>query len=159
QRGLRNVRTDLDAFSPVEVTCLISHGYTVARQRLVENNLLADTTSAFIWNPLALVRMSTRLELNEIRKSSRRKLRLWSFRDWVSWVSAFVVGIICVVAVLPIYLRQQELIDAAMVADLKLDRLGQVLPSPSGRGLAVSPDGRMIAVVNSDGSTSVRDIQ
>lgn len=38
--SVRQIRTDLDRFDPLEVSCLVRHGYQVARQTLVESRLL-----------------------------------------------------------------------------------------------------------------------
>ena len=126
QNNLRNIRTDLDAFSPLEAICLISHGYTVARERLIEKKLITDTVPAFSWKPLPHSVMSPRNELRKIRESRRRKLRLWSYQDWVSWVSLFVVASLVLAISLPIYLRQQILVEKAAIATDNFNTLAEL---------------------------------
>jgi predicted acylesterase/phospholipase RssA len=52
QRSLRNTRTDLDKFSPTEITALIAHGYSCARKTLIQEHLLTESAPPFSWDPL-----------------------------------------------------------------------------------------------------------
>jgi hypothetical protein len=82
QRSLCNVRTDLDAFSDIEIIALIAHGYSKARRQLIEDRVIPDNTPKFTWDPLnnwAKVReddLATLavLQRSSIRLASRRKL-------------------------------------------------------------------------------------
>ena len=47
QRALINVRTDLDRFTPEEVTALIAHGYSKAREALLDKNLVRPDATKF----------------------------------------------------------------------------------------------------------------
>jgi predicted acylesterase/phospholipase RssA len=48
QRSLPSTRTDLDKFSPTEITALIAHGYSCARKTLIEANLLTESAPRFL---------------------------------------------------------------------------------------------------------------
>jgi hypothetical protein len=52
QRALINVRTDLDYFTPDEVTALIAHGYSKAREALLNKKLVGPNAPKFTWDPL-----------------------------------------------------------------------------------------------------------
>lgn len=100
------IRTDMDAFSDLEVSALAQHGYCVARQACREKALLpeADIPTGPPWNPLAARtadnsgRNSATAALNDPkdalqtarslqRSSSRRILStLVSVRDWPTYV-------------------------------------------------------------------------
>jgi predicted acylesterase/phospholipase RssA len=87
QRSLPSTRTDLDEFSPTEITALIAHGYSCARKTLIEAGLLTESNApTFSWDPLRnwqIVR--SRNATRQLRESSIRRWRLWSFRDWASY--------------------------------------------------------------------------
>ncbi len=57
----------------------------------------------------------------EIRKSRRRKLRLWSINDWVSWITLFLI----VVAVASLLLPLKQLYNTAVISRQKFDALAQ----------------------------------
>src|SRR5262249_25757530 len=52
QRSIPSTRTDLDKFSPTEITALIAHGYSCARKTLIEANFLTESAPRFSWDPL-----------------------------------------------------------------------------------------------------------
>jgi predicted acylesterase/phospholipase RssA len=100
QRRLEFIRTDLDIFSPHEMHCILGHGYNVARH-IVEAN--AD-----------LLRLDNRLEpkhskwqnipdyqeiedeqlLSLINEGTKRKLRLFSIKDWIIWLYLILTGLL-----------------------------------------------------------------
>ena len=109
QRQVANIRTDLDRFSPLEISCLIQHGYCVARKvcRAHSDLFGGDLPGNAPWNPhsrpVGCVRAvpaapsptaprhePTRvtLEARTLQHSALR--RIWStlldYRDWVSYV-------------------------------------------------------------------------
>jgi predicted acylesterase/phospholipase RssA len=92
QRSLANLRTDLDEFSPIEITCLIAHGYSTARHTFRAH----DDAPKFSWDPLGnwVQLQSQKSTAEKLRKASRRKYRIWSFRDWASWVTAVAIVIL-----------------------------------------------------------------
>jgi len=96
QRALRNIRTDLDAFSHTEAHALIAHGYAVARQTLLEAGVVGDD-APYSWIGLELIaRPSVKPWGDEAARSSQaRKARLWSSRDWVTWATTCIVALYC----------------------------------------------------------------
>ncbi len=109
QRQVATIRTDLDRFSPLEISSLIRHGYCVARKAcrarpdLFGENLPADPP----WDPIPEARAAPRsaalavrpggpprepapamVEARSLQRSAGR--RIWSAlldrRDWVSYV-------------------------------------------------------------------------
>ncbi|MFV2067411.1 MAG: patatin-like phospholipase family protein [Pirellulales bacterium] len=113
QRQAARIRTDLDSFSPLEISALVQHGYCVARTICRAQTPLVDAElpAGAPWDPLAEdapegatepVRMNP---LNDDRQalSTARRLqrsasrRTWStllsFRDWSSyvWVPLFAL--------------------------------------------------------------------
>ena len=108
QRSLRNIRTDLDAFSNNEINCLVQRGYTVAREMAIGKGLVSGAP-AFSWKPTVTAREMDAPSLRHIRKSKERRLRLWSYRDWASWASLFAVSAIGLGLLGPPYLHQRRL--------------------------------------------------
>jgi predicted acylesterase/phospholipase RssA len=99
QRSIPNTRTDLDKFSPTEITALIAHGYSCARKTLIDANLLTDSAPQFSWDPLRNWQIvKSRNAIRQLRQSSIRRWRLWSFHDWVSYamLGLVLVPLICV---------------------------------------------------------------
>ena len=109
QRSLANLRTDLDEFSPIEITSLIAHGYSTARHAFrahaarhafrAHDDLTLTNAPKFSWDPLGnwVQLQSQKSTTEKLRKSSRRKWRIWSFRDWASWVTAVAIVILATV--------------------------------------------------------------
>jgi predicted acylesterase/phospholipase RssA len=128
QRGLRNIRTDLDAFSLDEIACLVQHGYAVARASLVENELLPREGPRLDWDPTS-GRLKAKPSAKAIRRARERRIRLWSFSDWASW--ATLAWLLCV-TLLPTGLfvvKQRRLTEqAAAAGNLKAvnDRLNDL---------------------------------
>jgi hypothetical protein len=87
QRALINVRTDLDRFTPDEVTALIAHGYSKAREALLDRNLVRPDAPKFTWDPLGNWQMVEALPAYHFQRSRLRKWRLWSPGDPISWVT------------------------------------------------------------------------
>jgi CheY-like chemotaxis protein/predicted acylesterase/phospholipase RssA len=97
QRSVRRVRTDLDSFSETEISCLIQHGYTVARGELLKRGLVPRANFPFVWDPYA--RVSQRPGTSAlIVNARRRKLRPFAIDDWASWASLLAVAAIAVIA-------------------------------------------------------------
>jgi predicted acylesterase/phospholipase RssA len=88
QGALINVRTDLDRFSPEEVTALIAHGYSKAREALIDMKLVQPNAPRFTWDPLKNWSRVKGLAAKELQVSFQRKWRLWSADDRVSWATA-----------------------------------------------------------------------
>lgn len=154
QRQAARIRTDLDAFSDLEVTTLIKHGYCVARKSYRESDLAdkVDIPSGEPWEPRVggrsesqhLVAVDPKEEAREsfeaarkLRKSSQRRTwtTLLSLRDWPTYV--WVPLILILLASLPYSLyqsrkraQQQQMVLTAIAASSPLyrtivDLLGQ----------------------------------
>lgn len=122
QRRAAEIRTDLDRFSPLEISALIRHGYCVGRSAcrsrpdLFGTDLLADPP----WDPMAATTLTTpRLaphlqaavppiaavtqQSRTLQKSAVR--RIWStlldYRDWISYI--YVPLLVPILFVMPYY--------------------------------------------------------
>ncbi|HKF46455.1 MAG TPA: patatin-like phospholipase family protein [Terracidiphilus sp.] len=109
QRSLRNVRTDLDTFSPHEISCLVQHGYTVAREISIDRGLAPATLPTFPWTSGGEGSGQPRRQLGQLKRSGHRRLGLWSSRDWVSWANAAALLVFGLILVAPTYLQHREL--------------------------------------------------
>jgi predicted acylesterase/phospholipase RssA len=111
--SVRQIRTDLDRFDPLEISCLVRHGYLVARQSLLESSLLKAEERRRIeqlatpWDPTepsrsaeptfkAPTSQAAKLEqvqatverLEGIQRSMTRwTAAVFDARDWCSWVT------------------------------------------------------------------------
>lgn len=122
QRSIRNIRTDLDAFSPNEITCLVQHGYSVARAASISGGLVNSDAPRFSWIPIAGL-STTAPNLAAVRKSSVRRLGLWSSRDWASWAS-LAAGLALLSAVItPDYLARKRTRDELAQKSALAERL------------------------------------
>jgi predicted acylesterase/phospholipase RssA len=101
QRALINVRTDLDRFTPDEVTALIAHGYSKAREALLDEKLVRPDAPKFTWDPLGNWEVVKGLSASVFQRSRLRKWRLWSLRDPVSWVTGLYGIFICLLLAAP----------------------------------------------------------
>jgi len=99
--ALRNIRTDLDAFSLTEVRGLIDHGYAAARHTLLRIDVGGHVAPSS-WADLSLIAGPAvkRWEPEEAAKSAELKLRLWSSRDLVTWLTACMVAFYCCIPIL-----------------------------------------------------------
>ena len=99
-----NVRTDLDRFTPNEVTALIAHGYSKAREALLDKKLVMPDAPKFTWDPLGNWEVVKRLRAKEFQRSRVRKWRLWSLSDPISWVTGLYALFICLLLATPTFL-------------------------------------------------------
>jgi predicted acylesterase/phospholipase RssA len=145
QPEVANIRTDLDRFTPLEISALVRHGYCVARKKCRSRPELfgTDLPSSPPWDPVARSGETTPApgvragvttglesdgdltatslathEAREIRRSAGR--RVWStlldFRDWPTYV--YIPLLVLLLGVLPVYVwryRQQASINAMIV--------------------------------------------
>ncbi|MGY3690551.1 putative acylesterase/phospholipase RssA/type II secretory pathway pseudopilin PulG [Bradyrhizobium sp. USDA 3240] len=116
QRALINVRTDLDRFTPDEITALIAHGYSKAREALIDKKLLGTDAPKFSWDPLGNWSMVKPLPGGAFQQSRERKWRLWSAGDVASWLSALYALFICVLLVAPTLVLAVQFSNAAKEA-------------------------------------------
>jgi hypothetical protein len=112
QRALINVRTDLDRFTPDEVTALIAHGYSKAREALIDKKLVRPEAPKFTWDPLGNWEVVKAMPANEFRRSRVRKWRLWSVGDPISWVTGLYTLSICLLLATPTLLFAQRSAEA-----------------------------------------------
>lgn len=123
QNELWSTRTDLDGFSDLEIAALVRHGYCVARAKLgngaaeigtgeirnsqSENSGQSESLAQQSpWHPLPASKnsyirpmLARDLELSEriekyLGQSSVRRFRFFSFRDWASYLTLFVLLIV-----------------------------------------------------------------
>jgi hypothetical protein len=115
QRALINVRTDLDSFTPEEATALIAHGYSKAREALIDRK---PDAPQFTWDPLGNWSAVKVLPAKKLQRSAERKWRLWSSGDPVSWVTALYAVCVCLLLATPTLLfALQSSIDAQRAAE------------------------------------------
>lgn len=105
QRQAARIRTDLDRFTPLEISSLVQHGYCVARQTCRDQALFnEDIPAGPPWDPLAPDEPEGDQEpspagslsaadralptARDLRYSSVRRIwrTLFSFRDWPTYV-------------------------------------------------------------------------
>jgi hypothetical protein len=119
QRALINVRTDLDAFTALEITALITHGFNKARETLIENGLIDFDTPGASWDPLGnLNQLPDRSVSEKLRKSRIRAWRLWSKYDPISWATglyaAFVIALLAAPTAFLVYRSAQDAIKTTL---------------------------------------------
>jgi uncharacterized protein YukE len=115
---LINVRTDLDRFTPDEVTALIAHGYSKAREALLDKNLIVPDAPRFTWDPLGNWEAVKKLPANHFQRSRLRKWRLWSLTDPISWITGLYALFICLLLATPTLLfALQSSIQAQIAAE------------------------------------------
>ena len=88
QKVFERFRTDLDQFSIGEIDALQTHGYQVTKQCMHSSRL-----SVLPIQPITSTKLNetTSSTFAELRRSTRRKLRLISFQDWVSIPAILIV--------------------------------------------------------------------
>jgi predicted acylesterase/phospholipase RssA len=123
QRMTANIRTDLDRFSPLEISSLVRHGYCVGRSACQSRGDLFGTSipDGAPWDPLAEksdkttppVPLISRTnnhpaapetkQSRELQKSGARRIwsRLLDYRDWTSFL--YVPLLIPLLVVLPYF--------------------------------------------------------
>jgi predicted acylesterase/phospholipase RssA len=120
QRQVANIRTDIDRFSPLEISSLIRHGYCVGRKACRARSELfgADLPSPAPWDPIpdrrgaaaaaALSPSGHNREAGPVTQEARTLQgsairRIWStlldYRDWVSYI--YVPIILPILIMLP----------------------------------------------------------
>jgi hypothetical protein len=120
QRQTANIRTDLDRFTPLEISCLVRHGYCVGRQACrTRPDLFGDELPAApLWDPVPGRRAPTTpgpsgparpadgatAEARALRPSADRRIwsRLFDPRDWASYV--YIPLIVPILVLLPYFL-------------------------------------------------------
>jgi predicted acylesterase/phospholipase RssA len=167
QRQVANIRTDLDAFSLLEISCLIRQGYCIGRKACRSRTDLFGTElpSNPPWDPVppaSLPRTApadSRLDgssqktnpstvlARQLQVSASRRIwsTLLSFRDWPSYIYAPLLILLFVL--LPYYLfdsyqqsrRVSRLIDSISHGSSDFEIMSQLMRAPmrSFKGVAV----------------------
>jgi predicted acylesterase/phospholipase RssA len=159
QRLAAGIRTDLDRFSPLEVSSLVRHGYCVGRKACRAHPELfgADLPANAPWDPVPGPRIAplrtaltssangtarqaaaTTVEARTLQASAFR--RIWStlldYRDWASYI--YVPIIIPILVLLPYFTikayqrshRLSQLIDSLSQGSPDLDVMSRLLTNP-----------------------------
>src|SRR4029078_6117291 len=127
QRMTAGIRTDLDRFSPLEISALVRHGYCFGRRACSSRSDLfgAAVPATAPWDPFAVESKNATPATSEGTQSKARaaapetqqtrKLqqsatrRLWStlldYRDWVSFL--YVPLLVPILVVMPYYAAKQ----------------------------------------------------
>lgn len=101
QLALRNIRTDLDAFTDTEIKWLIRQGYFVAKgaveaSAVMLSELGIETNQVRPFDPAenlcrargqAVTAKQIDDDWRRLKKGARRKYRIFAWKDWVSWVN------------------------------------------------------------------------
>jgi Patatin-like phospholipase len=118
QGTLINVRTDLDCFTPEEVTALIAHGFSKTREALIDRKMVRPDVPQFTWDPLKNWNAVKGLPAKQFRLSTERRWRLWSPDDPVSWVTGLYAVFVCLLLATPtLVFALQSSIDAQKAAE------------------------------------------
>jgi predicted acylesterase/phospholipase RssA len=89
QRRVGRIRTDLDAFTDIEIDSLIRHGYGVARDALAARGWIGIGTPHCAWFPVGSTQRGADAWADSLRKSSQRNVgALFSLADWPIWAAA-----------------------------------------------------------------------
>lgn len=92
QRQLPKVRTDFDRFFDAEISALVRHGYCVAQIEL-ESRLGVRAPSSGPWDPTVRdgLKRDDKADNRFLRRYSPvRHLRLFWWKDWISWSNAVI---------------------------------------------------------------------
>lgn len=158
QRQLPNIRTDLDRFTPLEMTTLIRHGYCIGRKvcRTLPGVFGGELPASAPWTPQlepALTQAaaseaaapqplrdgaSVTRDARALHASGLRRIwsRLFDFRDWTSYV---YVPIIVPIVVLTPYLtvkywqknhRLGQIVESFAQGSRDLEQMGRLLEGP-----------------------------
>ena len=159
QRRLPNVRTDLDRFSPLEISSLVRHGYCVGRKvcRTRPDLFGSDLPAGAPWDPCpeprsaasgpadahALegphrVKTAVTTEARALQQSAIR--RIWStlldYRDWTSYI--YVPLIVPILVLLPyvsvkLYRHAQrvnQIVESLTQSSRDLEQMSRLMEGP-----------------------------
>jgi hypothetical protein len=158
QRQTANVRTDLDAFSPLEISCLIRHGYCIGRKACRSRPDLfgGELPTNPPWDPVPPTNISevaapvsrldgtiqdtspATMQARRLQLSAMR--RIWSplfrIRDWTSYI--YVPLLFLLLVLLPYLLvrsyltsnRVNRLVESLAQSSPAIDILSQLMAGP-----------------------------
>jgi predicted acylesterase/phospholipase RssA len=157
QRQVANIRTDLDTFSPLEISCLIRHGYCIGRKACRSRTDLFGTEfpSSPPWDPIPPAsiprdaspdlrpdgssqdRSPSTILARQLRASASRRIwsTLLSFRDWTSYI---YIPIVLLLLLAPYFLvdsylqskRVSRLIESISHGNPDFEIMSQLMRSP-----------------------------
>ena len=159
QRLLPKIRTDLDRFSPLEISTLIRHGYCVGRKACRAHPELfgADLPLNAPWNPIPEARAASAAgstppaasgiprepaqvtqEARALQSSALRRIcsTLLDYRDWVSYL--YVPILVPILVVLPYFLaksyqrshRINQIVESLAQGSRDLELMTRLLEGP-----------------------------
>jgi predicted acylesterase/phospholipase RssA len=158
QRQATNIRTDLDAFSPLEISCLIRHGYCIGRKACRSRQDLFGTELPTNppWDPVPSAGIApsitpvsrpdeaiqdtsgATMQARTLQLSATRRIwsRLFRFQDWTSYI--YVPLFVLLVILLPYILfrsyltsnRANRLVQSLAQSSPAIDILSQLMAGP-----------------------------
>jgi predicted acylesterase/phospholipase RssA len=158
QRQTANIRTDLDAFSPLEISCLIRHGYCMGRKACRSRPDLFGTElpTAPPWDPVPPAQIPasaapasqadgliqdaapTTIQARLLQLSATRKIwsNLFRIRDWTSYI--YVPLLFFLLILLPYFFvrsyvnskRVNRLIESLALSSPHIEILNQLMAGP-----------------------------
>ncbi len=94
QRRVSRIRTDLNAFSSLEVHSLVRHGYEVAQEALLAEGWVTARRPIDTFSPVAATTLGADEWARALqRSSSRTVLPLLALTDWPTWVLLLIVAV------------------------------------------------------------------
>lgn len=85
---LKNVRTDLDYFSPIEIDSLERHGYSIAEEKCKP---LVGNGEGSVSRPVGDPPITAKARIKALKDARLRRLRFFSFSDRISYLHLLVV--------------------------------------------------------------------
>jgi hypothetical protein len=158
QRQTANIRTDLDAFSPLEISCLIRHGYCMGRKACRSRPDLFGTElpTAPPWDPVPPAMIpahagpasrsdgmiqetaAATIQARQLQLSASRKIwsNLFRLRDWTSYI--YVPLLFSLLILLPYFVirsyrtsnRVNRLVESLAQGSPQIDILSQLIAGP-----------------------------
>lgn len=92
QQQLKNVRTDLDYFSPIEIEALGYHGYSIGKDKC---QFLCGNSGQFTFRPSWPLKAQARLK--SLQAARFRRLRFFSWRDRISYLYLVVISLVFII--------------------------------------------------------------
>lgn len=125
QKAVAQIRTDLDAFSDIEIASLMRHGHEVARKVLDPIGTDSPTAGAVVNNSGQQRLTSTAIQnsVKQLRRSRRRRFGLLNRSDPASWAMSFGFLIIAALPLLPAFIANQS----RLAAEQETEQLRNVI--------------------------------
>jgi predicted acylesterase/phospholipase RssA len=156
QRQTANIRTDLDAFSHLEISCLIRHGYCMGRKacRSRPDLFTAELPTNPPWDPVPPANIpqnaatsgdgmiqepaAATIQARALQQSASRTIwrNLFRLRDWTSYI--YVPLLFLLLILLPYFLvrsyrtsnRVNRLVESLAQGSPQIDILSQLMAGP-----------------------------